>query len=334
MDNRPKISIIVPVYNTAKYLPKCIDSLLNQTYDNFEIICINDGSTDNSLSLLEEYSKKDFRLKVFTQENLGQGAARNYGLEIATGDYVSFIDSDDWVYLTLYQTFVDAINNAGQYVDIWMFNVASYITGKNDVVPRVFFESDDWERHTDDNVIHIFDDCMRPFSRNLSAANKIYRKKFLDDIGLRFPIGIKYEDQVFSLKAFFNAQSLMFTEDVLYKYRNFHSTSSSTEKSEKVFDIFKVVDLVENEIDKLNIYESYKYAFFQYKYNIFFQYYMICPANLKDEYYSSMKQRLLEAEKRNLASQIYSKLKNSSLFFAIKDYDRNAFDSFIARFSR
>lgn len=331
MENRPKISIIIPVYNTGEYLSKCLDSLIYQTYDNIELICVNDGSTDNSLSILEEYAKKDSRIKVFSQENSGQSAARNLGLSIATGDYISFIDSDDWVFLTLYQTFVDVINKAGKYIDIWMFNVSSYIEGQNDVVPRVFFEALDWDRHTDDNVIHVFDDCARPFSRNLSAANKIYRKDFLNDINLRFPVGLKFEDQYFSLKAFLNAQSIMFTEDVFYRYRNYHSTSISIALNEKVFDIFKVLSLVEEEINRLNVYESYKYALFQYKYNVFFQHYVSCPSDLKDKYYAEMKQRLLEAEKKDLNSQIYSRLSNSGLFFAIRDNDRKHFDNFIAK---
>lgn len=329
MEHTPKISIILPVYNTEEYLPKCLDSLIFQTYDNLEIICVNDGSTDNSLKVLEDYSKKDSRIKIFSQENLGQSVARNYGLNVATGDYISFIDSDDWVYLTLYQTFVDAITQTERIIDIWMFNVSSYVEGKNDVIPKVFFEASDWNNHTNDNVIHVFDDCQRPFSRNLSAANKIYRRVFLDTINLRFPEGVKYEDQYFSLKAFLNAESIMFTDNVFYRYRNFHSSSISIAQNQKSFDIFTVIDLVEDEIHKLNVYESYKYALFQYKYNIFVQHYFSCPDALKDKYYEEMKQRLIKAQKMNLNSQIYSRLANSGLYFAIRDNNRRGFDKFI-----
>lgn len=93
--NNPKISIIIPVYNTAKYLPSCLNSVVNQTYQNLEIILINDGSTDNSLQIIQKYTKKDSRIKVINQKNQGQSAARNAGLKKATGDYISFIDSDD-----------------------------------------------------------------------------------------------------------------------------------------------------------------------------------------------------------------------------------------------
>ncbi len=93
----PKISIIVPIYNTAKYLPKCLDSITNQTYQNLEIILVDDGSTDNSSTVANKYAKKDPRIKIIHQKNSGPSAARNHGLKIATGKYISFIDSDDQI---------------------------------------------------------------------------------------------------------------------------------------------------------------------------------------------------------------------------------------------
>ena len=92
-----KISVIVPVYNVEKYLKRCLNSLVNQTYTNIEIICVNDGSKDNSLNILNEYAQKDNRIVVISQENQGQGIARNKGLEIAKGDYIGFIDPDDFI---------------------------------------------------------------------------------------------------------------------------------------------------------------------------------------------------------------------------------------------
>ena len=99
-----KISIIIPVYNTEKYLKKCLDSIINQTLKSLEIICIDDCSTDNSLNILKEYQLKDKRIKIIEQkENKGQGVARNLGLNIAEGEYIGFIDSDDWVDLNFFE---------------------------------------------------------------------------------------------------------------------------------------------------------------------------------------------------------------------------------------
>ena len=90
------ISIVIPVYNIGKYLGTCLDSLINQTFEDFEAICVNDGSKDDSLKILEEYSKKDSRIKIITQENGGSGSARNNGLSLAQGKYVQFLDGDDY----------------------------------------------------------------------------------------------------------------------------------------------------------------------------------------------------------------------------------------------
>ena len=92
-----KISVVIPVYNTQNYLNECIDSVLNQSFKDFEIICINDGSTDNSLSILSDYEVSDERIKVISQQNRGLGASRNEGLKLAQGEYVLFLDSDDYL---------------------------------------------------------------------------------------------------------------------------------------------------------------------------------------------------------------------------------------------
>ena len=95
--NEIKVSVIIPVYNTENYLRECLDSVLAQTLREIEVICVDDGSTDNSLNILKEYQNKDTRIVVLTQENRSAGAARNYGLSIAKGKYLSFLDSDDFL---------------------------------------------------------------------------------------------------------------------------------------------------------------------------------------------------------------------------------------------
>lgn len=98
-----KLSIIVPIYNVEKYLTKCLNSLVNQTLKEIEIICVDDGSTDNSLNILKEFAKKDIRIKVYTQQNSGQSVARNVAIKNATGEYLGFVDSDDWVDLDYFE---------------------------------------------------------------------------------------------------------------------------------------------------------------------------------------------------------------------------------------
>ena len=93
-----KISVIVPIYNDDRYLHECLDSIINQTFEDIEIICVNDGSTDESLNILKQYESRDFRVKVISQENKGVGAARNAGIKISSGEYIYFIDADEIIW--------------------------------------------------------------------------------------------------------------------------------------------------------------------------------------------------------------------------------------------
>ena len=109
MNNQPKVSIIVPIYNVEEYLVKCLDSLVNQTLKEIEIICINDGSTDNSLEILKAYAQKDDRITVINKKNSGVSDARNTGLEMANGEYVMFVDSDDYLEIQTCQSIYEKI---------------------------------------------------------------------------------------------------------------------------------------------------------------------------------------------------------------------------------
>ena len=120
----PKISVIIPVYNAEKFLSRCLDSVINQTHENLEIICVNDESTDGSLEILQEYAAKDSRVIIENQKNQGAPVARNRGIEIATGEYIHFVDADDWLNLTLYSDFASVLR--GGMLDIFVFNAQLY----------------------------------------------------------------------------------------------------------------------------------------------------------------------------------------------------------------
>ena len=111
MEKIIKVSVIVPVYNVEKYLERCLDALVNQTLTDIEIICVNDGSTDNSLEILDRYSKKDERIFVLNQENKGVSIARNEALKLAKGEFIGFVDSDDWVDIDYYEKLYNAAKN-------------------------------------------------------------------------------------------------------------------------------------------------------------------------------------------------------------------------------
>ena len=114
MEKQPLISVIVPVYNVENYLPRCLDSIINQTYTNLEILLVDDGATDNSGKLCDEYAQKDNRIRVFHKENGGVSSARNMGLDNATGEYIAFVDSDDYIDKCMYEIMLNSSvqNNA------------------------------------------------------------------------------------------------------------------------------------------------------------------------------------------------------------------------------
>ena len=130
MASLPLLSIIIPVYNAEKYLNRCIDSIISSTYSNLEIIMVDDGSKDQSGSICDEYSEKDNRCRVYHTNNRGQAAARNYGLRKASGDYITFVDDDDWVDNSMYEKLINtAIETVVDlYVDIYLEKLAILIS--------------------------------------------------------------------------------------------------------------------------------------------------------------------------------------------------------------
>ena len=173
---QPKISIIIPIYNTAKYLPKCLDSIINQTYQNIEIILVNDGSTDNSSKIIQEYAKKDQRIIIINQKNSGQSAARNTGLKQASGEFISFIDSDD----TVDKTFIEEL--LSPYLQT--HNISLSVCGlryhwlKTNTAKDVFLRPLR-RRYKHESKIDYTLYLLTVDGRLYSAFNKLYCKKFL-----------------------------------------------------------------------------------------------------------------------------------------------------------
>lgn len=321
--NKPKISVIVPVYNNEKFLRKCLDSIRFQTYKNLEIICINDGSSDGSGEILEEYKKLDDRFVIVHQKNSGVGNVRNNGIKLATGDYISFIDSDDWLLLDLYETFYK--KTLEKNIDIYIFNIQGYIQDANDIArPRIFFTGEEWIIKPD-GTTDIFN-CKNPLSSNFSACNRICKTSLIKDNKIMFPENIKYEDQIFSIKLFLHAKTILLNNNVFYKYRNYASMSLSQEVSPRIFDIFKITDLIEKEIKHCGVYEHFKYALFQYKYTTFFNYYKMCPQEFREKFFKEAKKRLIQAEKENLDKRIYKHLKHYNAFEMFMNCDFYTFE--------
>ena len=211
-----KITVIVPVYNVENYLNKCLDSLINQTYKNLEIIVINDGSTDNSGEICQEYAQKDNRITYVEQENGGLSDARNSGLERMTGSYVTFVDSDDWVE----PDYVEVLHNKliGYQADIAIGNYYSY--NEDEAMYYFHVNSESYYEKLYDNI-SIFENLydgkqMKSFSL-ISAWGKLYKAELFDYI--RFDKGKLGEDGYINQKLYLLVQKVIYINQGLYAYR-------------------------------------------------------------------------------------------------------------------
>ncbi len=198
----PVVSVIVPVYNAEPYLAQCIESLLCQTHRNSQIILINDGSTDNSLAIAEHYAHTDSRISVYTQPNAGQSAARNRGMQYATGEYLSFIDADDYLDADYYETLLSAFRPDTLVVQIG------------------------YRRVQDGRIL--FSRCPRSFHQYTSPCLRLYRRNFLMRHALSFEEGMIYEDVLFSIDLWGKRPSYRLLRYTGYNYRlNPHSTTAA-----------------------------------------------------------------------------------------------------------
>ncbi len=234
-----KFSIIVPVYNVEQYLGQCLESLQAQDFDNFEIICVNDGSTDRSREILTEWEARLPQMRVIDQENCGLSAARNTGLKAATGDYVVFVDSDDWVEPTMLSTLAESIGNE----DIACFACQRTDNKATDSLPKE--QTSGWDYYNR----HALEHREIPF---VCVWQRCYRRQFLLDNSLWFREGILHEDNEFTPRACLKAESIKVIPDVLYNYRvrpNSIMTTRGMKSKESLI-------LIGNELSELFSHES------------------------------------------------------------------------------
>lgn len=214
---KPVISIIIPVYNTELFLRECLDSVIDQTFSNIEIICVNDSSPDNSQTILDDYAKLDDRIIIVNRPNGGRSAARNSGLKIATGEYILFLDSDD----TYRNDTCELSLNAILYDNVDMVCFGTDIIGDK-------WKSDDFYygiRHTGNITLN--DSILMDV--NASVCNKLFKHCLIKKYGIYFPEGFVYEDAAFYFKYTACCERVFFIREKLLVYKRGHSSSIMTQ---------------------------------------------------------------------------------------------------------
>ena len=216
LSNIGKISVIIPIYNVEAYLPQCLDSIINQTLKNLEIICINDGSTDGSLKIAEKYAEKDKRIIIINQQNQGLPNARNSGLKIATGEYIMFIDSDDWIDTDyIEKMYFSAIENNADMVK------SGYKHYFHDKVTDDLINKKINNRYTKKQL-------LQPYENNIVVWATLYEKDFLIKNNILYFDNdiLKHEDILYTLKSTILANKIAPVIDTYYNYRRYSSVLS------------------------------------------------------------------------------------------------------------
>ena len=236
---RPLITVIVPVYNVEKYLKKCLDSIVSQTYNNLQIILVNDGSTDNSAAVCARYLKKDSRIELIEQENAGLSAARNVGIERAKGEYLAFIDSDDVVDSDYIEYLYNLIVESGADMSICGIR-ESYDSGKERNLSRGY-----------KNVIIERSDCLKRMlleqGYNCSAYAKLYKRELWGDIA--YPYAKHYEDLGTTYRYILRGHKVAFGSEAKYEYFIRKGSISHSKFSMKKLDIVELTDQMCGDIE-------------------------------------------------------------------------------------
>ena len=301
--NEELISVIIPVYNVEKFLPYSLERVINQTYKNLEIILINDGSTDGSKAICEKYAKNDKRIKLLSQKNQGAAVARNTGLEVASGEYIGFVDSDDVISLEFYECLYKLLKETDSDIS----ECASVQISDEDLFNK------NYKFDNINNLEYITTDSLGALNRinsediyitgkSIVVWNKLYKKELFDDI--RFPAGKKYEDDLTTYKLFNEIHKLVSTEKVLYNYVQRKNSLMHKEFSMSRLEALEVFDNYEQFFKEYN--NRYLYA------KCLVRYLRILCTILEELYNSQYEDK--EKVKNILEkkfNEVYSKLANS-----------------------
>lgn len=261
----PLISVIVPIYNVELYLPKCIDSIINQTYTKLEIILVNDGSPDNCGKICDEYAVNDLRIKVIHKDNGGLSDARNVAIDVAKGEYLTFIDSDDFVSVDYVETLYNLVKKYNVKLSVSQFLP---IYENESITPHHNDESQEF-------ILSSYDAIETMFYQKLfetSAWGKLYHRSLWED-SIRYPIGVLCEDLATTYKLIFNADSVAVTTYKTYYYLIRDSSIMGNAFNNKKNDILYIGNLVKSHLEELDsrLVKPFLCRMLSSYFNVFFQ---------------------------------------------------------------
>jgi glycosyltransferase involved in cell wall biosynthesis len=290
-----KVSIIIPIYNVEDYLEKCLESVIGQTFTDIEILCVLDGPTDRSRMITKKYAEKDSRIRVIEQPNSGVSVARNVALSKATGEYISFVDSDDWVS----PKFIETLYNSAIATDAEIV-ISGFRTIKMNKVVR--------NRSYPSGIFDSYDICRNLIGYKIDNYpwNKLFRKEIFTTNDIAFPEDVKFaEDFAIMCQLAYYSKKVMIVDNYLYFYRIRDNSAEKTFNLQRVTGFFKAFKVIKDFLKRENVYESYQVT---YEYScaskLLETAYKICRNGHQVEYYlDEMKNSfnlIMEREKRFL----------------------------------
>ena len=319
-DNPIKVSVIVPVYNNEKFLKKCLDSIANQTLKEIEIICVDDGSSDNSFEILNDYKAKDERFNVISQVNSGAAIARNNGLKFANGDFVAFVDSDDWLELDALEKLYDnAVSNGS---DMVLFNSVEH-QPDNKLKERIYIRDDNIKNHS----YFTFDYHYRKnFVMNgyLVIWSKLYSTSFLKENNLTFTNHLIFNDVQFHIKSMLAAEKISYCPHILYNYLRINQPSLQNRigLSKKSFVLLEIMDEIKEYLIDNGFYEEFESDFIRFKLNELQGRLNKIGESSKEEFYQLLKS---DFKKMQLTNNQINKIpaKNYRFFADVLTYENH-----------
>lgn len=256
----PAISIIIPVYNTKIYLKQCLDSVINQTFKDIEIICIDDGSTDGSLDILQSYAKQDKRFVILKQEHKGAGEARNNGMNIAKGKYIQFLDSDDWFELNMLE---NMYNNAEKYSTDILVCSSRKVDDSGNIIEKDNPNSPINLAITPINKVF----CAREYKQNIFTLftpilwNKLYLKDFLHSNNIKFSKLKIYEDVPFVHSSVICADKIFVLNKEFINYRYNRAGSLANLRPSKTIEVVKSCIELKQFLEQKNLFKEFEDAY-------------------------------------------------------------------------
>jgi glycosyltransferase involved in cell wall biosynthesis len=253
----PAISVVIPIYDVEPYVQQCLQSIVTQTFQDIEVLCINDCSIDGSMQIVKEYAKKDNRIKIIDFKiNKGPGAARNVGAQVATGKYLACVDPDDYIEPDMLKLSYNKLEETC-FDSVWV-NMKIFDDNKQ------YFLEDNYLRKCTEGVINITPENISHFPVN--SWNKLYRLDFIKDHNILWSEGLLYEDVEFYYLFYTKSKTLYFIDSPLYIYRvrsNSILHNDKTGKLNKREDIFKVAKNIYIYLEKEKIFDKYKNSFIE-----------------------------------------------------------------------